>query len=253
MKVSIITVSFNSEKTIEQTILSVLGQTYKNIEYIIVDGNSSDNTLSIINKYSSKIAHVLSEPDKGIYDAMNKGIELASGDLIGILNSDDVYAYSNVITDIVKKIHASNAKSIYADLVYVDKNDLFKVKRYWKSGEYKRKKFKMGWMAPHPTVFIKREIYTQFGTFNLSLKSAADYELMLRFFYKEKIEPAYLPEVIIKMRQGGKSNASIKNRLSANRQDRAAWRINSVKPYWLTLYFKPLRKVPQFIFRKPKT
>lgn len=253
MKVSIITVCFNSQNTIEQTIISVLGQSYKNIEYIIIDGNSTDNTLAIIQKYASKITTLVSEKDNGIYDAMNKGIALATGEIIGILNSDDVYAYNDAILDVVNKINETKANALYADLVYVHKNNLFKIKRYWKSGLYKHSKFKWGWMPPHPTVFIKKHVYEKFGNFNLELKSAADYEFMLRIFYKEKIIPAYLEKVITKMRTGGESNANLKNRIKANNEDRKAWKINNINPFWLTLYFKPLRKVPQFLFRKPKS
>lgn len=252
MKISIITVSFNSQNTIEETILSVINQSYKEIEYIIIDGKSADETMSIIEKYKDKISIIISEKDKGIYDAMNKGINLATGDIIGILNSDDVYASNDVITEVAKKIKESNADALYADLVYVERNNLNKIKRYWKSGKFKRSKFKWGWMPPHPTVFIKKHLYNKFGTFNLELKSAADYELMLRFFYKENITPVYLQKVITKMRQGGESNATVKNRVNANKEDRKAWKINACKPYWLTLYFKPLRKIPQFIFRNPK-
>lgn len=251
MTVSIITVSFNSQSTIEQTILSVLEQSYQNIQYIVVDGASTDGTQNILQQYRHKIDVVVSEKDNGIYDAMNKGISLATGDVIGILNSDDIYADTDVIQNAVNKLTQTNAPALYADLVYVDRNDTTKIKRYWRSGSFKRSKFKWGWMPPHPTVFVRKELYAKFGTFNLSLKSAADYELMLRFFYKENIVPAYLPKVITKMRVGGESNATVKNRVNANQEDRKAWKINGLKPFWLTLYFKPLRKIPQFIFRKP--
>ena len=250
MKVSIITVSYNSQETIEQTIVSVLEQTYANIEYIIVDGKSSDNTMNIVQKFNSKISKVVSEKDNGIYDAMNKGIGLASGDVIGILNSDDVFANNHVIQDVVDQLQKTNALALYADLVYVDRIDLNKIKRYWNSGTFNRAKFKWGWMPPHPTVFINKELYHKFGLFNLELRSAADYELMLRFFYKENITPTYLHKVITKMRVGGESNVTVKNRVNANKEDRKAWKMNNLNPYWFTLYFKPLRKIPQFIFRK---
>jgi glycosyltransferase involved in cell wall biosynthesis len=253
MKVSIITVCYNSAATVEDTIVSVLNQTWSNVEYIVVDGASKDNTLEICNKYKEKISKIVSEPDKGIYDAMNKGIELATGDIIGILNSDDVYASTVVIEDVVKKILETGAKALYADLVYVDRNNLNKIKRYWHSGIFKSKKFKWGWMPPHPTVFMKKELYLKYGNFNLGLGSAADYELMLRFFYKHGIVPVYLPKIITKMRTGGESNMTVKNRVSANNADRKAWKINELNPNWLTLYLKPIRKIPQFIFRTPHT
>lgn len=248
MKISIITIAYNSEDTIEDTILSVINQTYKNIEYIIVDGGSTDKTIEIIEKYKENIQTFISEPDKGIYDAMNKGIRLATGELIGILNSDDFYANKNVIKNIAE--HIKENDSIYADLVYVDRKDTDKVIRYWKSGEYKKNAFLKGWMPPHPTFFLKKAIYEQYGTYNLSLKSAADYELMLRVLHKEKITTIYYPEIITKMRVGGQSNASISNRLKANKEDRKAWDINNIDPKFYSLYLKPLRKVSQFIRKK---
>jgi glycosyltransferase involved in cell wall biosynthesis len=249
MKVSIITISYNSEKTIEETILSVLNQTYKNIEYIIIDGNSTDNTQQIIDKYKNKITHFISEPDNGIYDAMNKGLSMASGDLIGILNSDDTYAYNDVIKDVVEKITRENTDSLYADLVYVDRNNTDKITRTWIAGKYSAGKFLKGWMPPHPTFFVKRYIYQKYGYFNTSLKSAADYELMLRLIHKHNISVCYLHKVITKMKSGGQSNLSISNRIKANREDRLAWKINGLKPGCFTIIRKPLSKLTQFIKR----
>lgn len=248
MKISIITIAFNSQETIEDTIVSVINQTYKNIEYIIIDGGSTDSTLEIINRYKDKISLIVSEPDKGIYDAMNKGIEKASGELVGILNSDDFYANNEVISNISNKIE--DFDSIYADLVYVNRENTEKVIRYWKSGDYKPNAFLKGWMPPHPTFFLKKSIYNKFGTYNLALKSAADYELMLRMIHKEKISITYYPEVITKMRVGGQSNATLGNRLKANKEDRMAWEINNLNPKFYSLYLKPLRKINQFIRKK---
>lgn len=248
MKISIITIAFNSEETIEETIQSVIAQDYSNIEYIVIDGGSTDGTMSIVEKYLDKLAVVVSEPDKGIYDAMNKGVSLATGELIGILNSDDIYANNSVVSSIVTKV--ADNDSVYADLVYVDRNNTDKVTRYWKSGEYKLGLFRKGWMPPHPTFFLKKKCYDEFGTYNLSLKSAADYELMLRMLHKNKISVVYLPEVITKMRVGGQSNVTLKNRLKANKEDRLAWKINNLKPGLFTLSMKPLRKITQFIKKK---
>lgn len=248
MKISIITIAYNSEETIEDTIVSVINQSYKNIEYIIIDGGSTDGTLSIIEKYKDKITIVVSEPDKGIYDAMNKGVENATGELVGILNSDDFYANNDVISNIAKNIGEND--SIYADLVYVDRENPEKIIRYWKSGNYKPNAFIKGWMPPHPTFFLKKSIYNKFGNYNLTLKSAADYELMLRMIHKEKISITYFPEVITKMRVGGQSNASLNNRLKANKEDRMAWQINNLTPEFYSLYLKPLRKITQFIRKK---
>jgi glycosyltransferase len=247
LKISIITASFNSSKTIEQTIQSVLSQRYPNVEYIIIDGASQDETLSIIEKYRDKISIFISEKDSGIYNAMNKGLKLASGDIIGILNSDDFYSDDEVLSDVVKIFEQSNADAVYADLQYVDANNTQKVLRNWKSGKYKQGDFLFGWMPPHPTFFVRKHVYEKYGFFNESLSSAADYELMLRFIHKHKITIEYLPRVIIKMRMGGKSNRSFKNRIKANLEDRKAWKINGLKPYCFTLFLKPLRKLNQFI------
>lgn len=249
MKVSIITISYNSQQTIEQTIQSVISQDYPNIEYIIIDGASTDDTLNIIKRYQNKIQTFVSEKDQGIYFAMNKGLELATGDLIGILNSDDLYVDEKVISDVVKLMQAKQSQSLYADLEYVDRNDLSKVKRYWKSGEYRINSFMKGWMPPHPTYFVLKSVYEKYGFFNTQLRSAADYEMMLRLLHKEKISVSYLPRVIIKMRVGGKSNQSISNRIKANKEDRLAWKLNGLKPGRFTLIRKPLSKLKQF-FKK---
>ena len=208
MKVSIITVCYNSESTIKDTIESVINQDYPDIEYIVIDGQSNDATNEIVNNYKDKIAYFLSESDNGIYDAMNKGINAATGDLIGILNSDDIYINDRVISKVVDCL--GNNDGIYADLVYVDQNNLDKVKRVWKSGKYNDGAFKWGWMPPHPTFFVKKECYQRHGNYNLIMQSAADYEFMLRVIHKHKIKLSYLSEVIIKMRIGGISNISLK-------------------------------------------
>lgn len=247
MKVSVITVTYNSANTLQDCIDSVATQSYENVEHIIIDGNSTDDTLKIIKKNSS-ISAFISEPDNGLYEAMNKGLKLASGDIIGILNSDDVYAYNEVIADVVREIEGYDA--LYADLCYVDSDDLNKVKRYWKSGGFKRDSFKCGWMPPHPSLFLKKEVYEKYGDFNLELRSASDYELMLRFLYKARIETTYLPKVTVNMREGGFSNQSLKHRLKANREDRKAWQLNGLKMPFLLPVLKPIRKIPQY-FQKP--
>ena len=244
MKVSIITVSYNSVTTIKDTIESVITQDYQNIEYIVVDGNSNDGTNEIIKEYKDKISCYISESDKGIYDAMNKGINSATGDLIGILNSDDLYVNNRVISNIVD--HIGDCDGIYADLVYVDQFNLNKIKRTWRSGKYSEGAFKWGWMPPHPTFFVRKECYNKYGNYNTIMKSAADYEFMLRVIHKHKISISYLSEIIIKMRVGGISNNSLKNRIKANRDDKMAWGINDLRPSMFTFLFKPLRKLLQF-------
>ena len=249
MKVSIITVCYNSGKTIEDTIKSVLKQSYQNIEYIIIDGQSKDNTLQIVNEYKNQISKIVSEPDKGMYDACNKGIKMASGDIIAILNSDDVYTNEKVIENVVEKFKLDNKDTLYADLKYVAADDLSNVVRYWKSGLFKRGKFLFGWMPPHPTFFVKKEVYQKYGLFNTKFRSAADYELMLRFLFKNKVSVSYLPKVAVLMREGGISNVSIKNRFRANSEDKEAWGINDLESFFFTTWLKPVRKLPQFLYR----
>lgn len=246
MLVSIITATYNSEATITSNLSSIKEQTHPFIEHIIIDGASNDNTLAII-KDQSPSAKIFSEKDNGIYDAMNKGIALATGDIIGILNSDDLYMNNSIIEKVVKLFEQENCDAVYGDLIYVDANDTSKIKRRWKAGSFIKNDFLYGWMPPHPTFFVKKEVYEKYGKFNLSVFTAADYELMLRFVYKYGIKVAYLQEIMVKMRTGGASNESITNRLLANKGDRMAWKINDLKPFWFTLMAKPLRKITQFI------
>jgi len=249
LKISIITVSRNSQETIRDTIESVLGQTYQDVEYIIIDGNSNDNTMSIINEYSDRCAHIIHEVDLGIYDAMNKGIALCTGDIIGILNSDDIFNKSNTLSEIHEEFIKSNAESIYGDLVYVSVQDTNEVVRVWKAGKYNNMSFKYGWMPPHPTFFVKKGNYANYGNFRAGFKISADYELMLRLLYKYKISTSYLPIVLTRMRIGGISNLSLKNRLKAQNEDKLAWTINGLTPGYFTILLKPLRKVAQFFYK----
>ena len=246
IKVSIITATYNSSKTILDTLHSLQNQSYPHLEHIIVDGLSTDNTIELIKSTNFKgIIH--SGKDKGIYDAMNKGIGLAKGDIVGILNSDDFYAEETIIEEVVSLFNKSGCDAVYGDLVYVDGIDTSIVKRLWVSGIYKRESFLKGWMPPHPTFFVKRELYEKYGLFNISLWGAADYELMLRFLYKHNAKASYLNKVLVKMRTGGQSNQSIVNRLRANMEDRKAWKLNAIQPRWYTLFLKPLRKLNQFL------
>lgn len=245
VRVSIITVTYNSEATIKDTLESVKNQSYSNIEHILVDGNSKDRTVEIIKSYPH-VSKCISERDMGLYDAMNKGLQLATGDVIGILNSDDFYAENDVIQKVAELFERENPDTIYGDLDYVDPVEVNKVIRKWRSGNFNRSKFWYGWMPPHPTFFVKREVYEQVGLFNISLRSAADYELMLRILFKYQYNSSYLPNVLVKMRAGGVSNSSLKRRINANKEDRLAWKMNNLHPYFFTLYLKPLRKVFQF-------
>lgn len=248
MKLSIITATFNSASTIADTLACVKNQDYPNIEHIIMDGVSKDNTLEIVKTFPH-VAKIVSEKDKGIYDAMNKGIMCATGDVIGILNSDDVYASNDVLSAVAKTFEDPSVQATYANLEFVLRDDLNKVVRKWKAGTYSKKSFYYGWMPPHPTFFVRKEVYDKVGLFNTDLGSAADYELMLRILLKHNIPAAYINRVIIKMRVGGISTASLSNRLKANQKDRLAWKVNGLQPNFYTLYLKPIRKLGQFLRR----
>ena len=250
-KISIITVSFNSQSTIKHTIQSVASQDYQNKEYILIDGASTDWTLDIISFLKDKINYFVSEKDNGIYNAMNKGIKASSGDIIGILNSDDFYSNNEVLSKVANIFKETDCDCLYGDLVYVDKGDARNIVRYWKSGEFSKRKLRMGWMLPHPTFFVKKEIYEKYGLYNLKLKTAADYEMILRLLHNDSIKVEYLPEILIKMRIGGESNSSFLNRLKGNYEDNLAWDMNNLRKPPFIRFLKPLRKIKQF-FKKPK-
>jgi glycosyltransferase involved in cell wall biosynthesis len=245
MKISIITATYNSAATVRDTLSCIAGQQYPNIEHLVIDGLSKDNTLEIVNEFSH-VAKVISEKDKGIYDAMNKGVQLATGDVVGILNSDDFYTNASVLSKVAAAFDDPAVEAVYGDLQYVKANNVDVVIRTWRSGAYKKRHLYYGWMPPHPTFFVRRTVYDKCGLFNITLRSAADYELMLRVLLRHNVHTQYIPEVLVKMRAGGMSNASIKNRLRANKEDAMAWKLNDLKPYFFTTWLKPLRKVLQF-------
>jgi glycosyltransferase involved in cell wall biosynthesis len=248
MKISIVTVCYNSIKTIRTTIKSVLSQVDIELEYLIVDGSSTDGTVDIIKEYTEKYPSIIrwvSETDKGIYDAMNKGIEMATGDVIGILNSDDCYTGNDVLYLICNEFAISGRDTVYGDLVYVKNNKPY---RYWKSG--KQKSFKSGWMPPHPAFFAKKAIYEKFGKFRLDCGTAADYELLLRFLEKHTATTSYIAKVFIYMNVGGISNFGIKSRINATFSDSYAWRVNRLTPSRFTFIFKKASKISQFIKAK---
>ena len=246
MKISVITATYNSAATVKDTLTSIRQQDHPDIEHIIVDGRSTDGTLEIVAGFPH-VARIISEKDKGIYDAMNKGIRMATGEVIGILNSDDIYIDHSVLSTVAKAFADPAIKTVYADLQYVHPDNLDRVQRTWITGPFHKNSFYYGWMPPHPTFFVRKEVYDRIGLFNTDLRTAADYELMLRILVKHGIATFYIPRVIVKMRAGGMSNASLRNRLRANREDRLAWKLNGLKPYFFTLYLKPLRKITQFI------
>lgn len=250
MKVSIITVCYNSGKTISDTIASVAGQTHENIEYIVVDGGSTDETIQIVKSFSDTVDILITEPDNGIYDAMNKGIKAASGDIIGILNSDDLFEGSQVVEDIVKVFESdAECQCVYGDLIYVSSQNIHKILRYWRTGEYVKNSFYYGWMPPHPTFYVRKSVFENYGYYLTDLKVAADYEFMLRVVGKHRLPVKYINRVLVRMRAGGVSNRSILNRQQSLQENYKAWHINQLKPYPFTIPLKILRKLGQFVNR----
>jgi glycosyltransferase involved in cell wall biosynthesis len=243
---SIITVSYNSGSTLEQTIESVLSQDYAAIEYIVVDGASTDNTVSILEKYKNRINYI-SEKDGGIYDAMNKGLTLATGSIIGFIGADDFYPNTDVISAVANTFDQHKTDAVYGDNQFVSQSNTDKIVRYWKEKPYQKENWLKGWMPPHLTFYLKKSIYNTYGHYKTYFKCAGDYELMLRMLYKNNVSATYLPKVLMTMRTGGTSNASLKHRWVANQEDRKAWLINGIKPRWYTLLWKPLSKISQLI------
>ncbi len=246
MKVSIITVTFNSEKYLEQTILSLLEQTYKNIEYIVIDGKSTDNTMSIIKKYENRIDKIISEKDNGMFDALNKGMAIATGDIIGVLHSDDIFNSPDVIESVVRAFEENKVDTLYGDLEYVYPEDINKLYRIWKSKTFKRSNFHWGWMPAHTTFYFKRSLLEKYGNYETHYFSSADYEFMSRYLYKFKLSSFYLPKLIVRMRRGGLSNNNIYKRLRANRRDYLAMKVNGVPFAFIVSILKPLSKLHQY-------
>jgi len=246
MKISIITVCYNSVLTIRDTFESVLNQTYSDIDYIVVDGNSKDETVSVIKDYEQKFngkMRWISEPDNGLYDAMNKGIRMANGDIVGMLNSDDYYASNNILALVIEAMSEKNIDACYGNLLYIKNNKPY---RYWRSGQ--KKSFKWGWMPPHPSFFVRKKIYEKYGYFRLDCGFAADYELMLRFLEKQQITTSWVDEIFVNMRTGGVSNKRILSRINAYKDDKTAWMVNNLKPYFFTIFFKKILKISQYSF-----
>lgn len=248
MKVSIITSCFNREATIGDAIQSVLSQTYPDIEYIVVDGASLDGSLSVIKQYERHISCLISEPDGGMYEAINKGIRLATGDVIGLLHSDDFLYSSDTITHIVQEFERTNADLVYGNGLFVDAENTDKVVRNWISGAYGKKKMRWGWLPLHPTVYIKRDCFLRLGMYDKSYRIAADSEFLLRYMYEGDLNVAYLNEYIVRMRMGGLSTD--RNRMKQKwAEDLRLYREHGFSPY-LTLGCKILSKIPQFISAK---
>ncbi|RWY57309.1 glycosyltransferase family 2 protein [Mucilaginibacter gilvus] len=244
LKISIITVCYNAESTIERCIQSVINQYYSNIEYIIIDGGSSDATTGIIDRYKGQIQRVVSEPDKGMYDAMNKGIAMATGQVVGMLNADDVFTDNSVAGTIAAAFAENGNDILYADLNYLKPNG--NVLRKWRSGQYRTGMFNKGWMPPHPTFYCKRSLYDRFGIYSLDFGTAADYELMLRFIHVKKASVFYLARVVVNMNTGGVSNNSYLGRIKVLFLDLKAMYKHDVQLPPIALLYKRLSKIRQF-------
>jgi len=251
MKISIITVSLNSENFIENCINSILSQSYKNIEFIIIDGGSTDNTIKIIEKYSKYISVFVSEPDNGVYDAMNKGLKIATGDIVGFLHTDDFYVKNDIlskISDLFKEDDLLDA--CYSDLLYVKKEDTNKIVRYWKSNKFVKGSFSKGWSPPHPTFYVRNTLYKNLGAFNLNYPIVSDIELMMRFFEVHNIKTKYINEIWIKMRLGGLSNRSLKSIFRQNQNIIKALRSHYLKSnIFIFLVNKFIIRLMQFFYR----
>jgi len=249
MKITIITVCFNSAETIADTLLSVAEQDYESVEHIVIDGGSHDATLSIIEQTPNRISHLISETDHGIYDAMNKGLNLATGDVIGFLNSDDVYAHRSILSTVMALLKDSQVDACYGDIIFVEAYNPDRVVRYWKAGLYASKRVAQGWMPPHPSFFAKQSAYALSGGFDPSYQLQGDYEMAIRLLEKQKISTIYLPETLVRMRMGGASNASIRNVIKGNIEAyRAARKHGLAITPWFILS-KVFSRIPQFFAR----
>lgn len=247
MKVSLITVVYNGEKYIEDCVKSVICQTYKDIEYIVIDGGSTNSTLSILEKYKQNINCFISEKDKGMYDALNKGINKATGDIIGILNADDMLAADDVILKIVTCFKNNNSDAVYGNLNYINPEDANQIIRKWVSKQFTKRDIELGWMPAHPTLYLKKELFDRLGNYSLNFGTAADYELMLRYLYHYQINAVFLDHLIVNMRTGGMSNASFKHRYHAFINDYKAIKANNISFPLLTIAAKKISKIKQYL------
>lgn len=246
IKISVITISRNSEATIASAIKSVLNQSYPNKEYIIIDGASSDGTAEIVASFSQAVSKFVSEPDNGIYDAINKGIKLASGDIIGILNSDDFFYDDSILQKIADRFTDETIDAVYGDVMFVDPDDLTKSVRYFSSRNFRTSKFKFGYMPAHPSFYVRRSVYEKFGLYKTDYKIAADFELVLRFMHTNKIKCSYIGYPFVCMRTGGVSNRSFFSRMQLNREIAKACRENDVKTNYISIYSKYITKIFEF-------
>ena len=248
MKVSVITAVYNNVETIASALDSALAQKGDNLELIVIDGGSTDGTLKILERYADRLAVLVSESDKGIYHALNKGIGLASGEVVGFLHSDDLLANENVLNRVGEAFADPNVDAVYGDLLYVSKDDPDRVVRYWRAGNYSKARLSWGWMLPHPTFYVRRSVYERLGIYDTEYRIAADYDCILRFLGKGEVQVSYIPEVMVKMRVGGASNRSWKNILQKSKEDYRVLKNNKVGGFG-ALAWKNLSKISQFVKR----
>ena len=248
MLISVVTACYNSATTLSGALDGVLNQKYNELEHIVIDGDSTDNTRDILEARPQGQLRWSSEPDQGIYDALNKGIALATGDIVGFLHADDVYASTDVLAHVVRAFEDPAVHAVYGDLQYVSKDNLNNVIRHWRAGEFKPALLKRGWMPPHPSLYVRRECYDRIGGFDIKYVIAADYYSILQLFTQPEFNAVYIPEVFVKMRVGGASNRSLKNIIQKSLEDYDALRRTGVGGLG-TLMFKNASKLGQFFYR----
>lgn len=247
MLISIITVTLNADQFLQDCLSSVESQTWGEVEHIIVDGGSTDATLSMIGAFESTKIKLLSESDRGIYDALNKGISLARGDIVGVLNADDFFADAEVLEKVAAEFEAGETDIVYGDLWYVHRLAPGHITRRWISGKFNPRSLQFGWMPPHPAFYVRKSVFAVCGNYDLQYHTAADYELMLRFLRQKQIRVSYLNKVLVHMRVGGVSNRSFKNRIRASLNDYKAMRLHGIRWPWLMVCLKIFRKLGQYV------
>lgn len=248
LRISVITAIYNRAATLGQALESVHGQSWPSVEHIVIDGGSTDGSLALLHQHRGGIARLVSEPDQGLYDALNKGIRHATGDIVGFMHADDQFASPEALASIASAFEDPSVGAVYGDLVYVNKADGTQVVRYWRAGQYVREQFRDGWMPPHPTFYVRRELYSRFGTFDTRYRISADYDNMLRILWSGGVKAAYVPQVLVRMRTGGMSNRSLLNMLHKSREDYSAVRRNGMGGV-RTVILKNIKKLPQFIIK----
>lgn len=249
MKISIITVSYNSQATIANTLQSVASQTHPDIEHIVIDGASRDGTMSVVDRFRSGLAHVASEPDRGLYDAMNKGLSAATGEVVGFLNSDDFYRNERVLERVAQTFAAQGIEAVFGDAEFIDPDDNDKVVRRYSSRWFRPDRIRWGWMPAHPALFFRRAVYQRYGRFRTDFRIAGDFEFIARVFARNELEYRYIPEVLVTMRTGGISTSGLSGTILLNREVVRACRINGIRANYFTIGSKYALKLLEFIPR----